>query len=176
MLRLSGAIIQRVIRGLEIRGWRRCVLVEITSRTRNGRVWGRVAGRSRGAHEQFLILEASVRAGSVGSCAIAMLLRSAIERIPMGMVIALTEAWVPAQGVWLVHGGRAGSSLWDPDRWGRGGVVVLALGWVGIMVISHDGWMDRLARGTRDVVCLECSVSRGSLPQLWAPCRSQQAR
>lgn len=95
MLRLSGAIIQRVIRGLEIRGWRRCVFVEITSRTRDGRVCGRVAGRSRGAHEQFLILEASVGARSVGSCAIAMLLRSAIERIPMGMVIALTEAWVP---------------------------------------------------------------------------------
>ncbi len=132
--------------------------MEVTSRTREGRVCGRVAGRSRGAHEQFLILEASVRARSVGSGAISMLLRSAIERIPMGMVIALTEAWVPTQRVCMVHGGRAGSSLRYPDRWGRRGVVVLALGWVGIMVISHDGWMDRLARGTRGVVCLGCLV------------------
>lgn len=71
----------------------------ISSRPRDGRVCRRVAGRSRGAHEQFLILKAGVRARSVGSCAISMLLRSAIEGIPMRKVIALIEAWVSTQGV-----------------------------------------------------------------------------
>ena len=155
VLRLSVTIVQRIVR---VWRWRRCVFVVITSRAGNGRIRRGMGWRGWGTHEQFLILDAGVRTGSVGPCGICMLVGSAIEWIPMRKVVALVEAWVSAQQAWLVHMGLVGSPLWYTDWWGTWCVVVLALYWVGIMMVSHDGWMGRRGWGKR---CLKFEVGSG---------------
>lgn len=139
MLRLSVTIVQRIVR---VWRWRRCVFMVITSRTGNGRIRRGMGWRGWGTHEQFLILDTGVGTRSVGPCGICMLVGSAIEWIRMRKVVALIEAWVSAQQAWLVHMGLVGNPLWYPGWWGTWCVVVLALCWVGIMMVSHDGWMN----------------------------------